>query len=67
MKSDRLIVLLAMLGAMSLAACAEDDGPAENFGERVDDAVSDARDRADDAADEIREAGEEIGDALRDN
>jgi len=67
MKSNRILTLLAILGALSIAACAEDDGPAENFGERVDDAVSDARDRAEEAADEIREAGDEIGDALRDN
>jgi hypothetical protein len=67
MKSNRILTLLTILGALLLGACAEDYGPAENFGERVDDAVSDARDRAEEAADEIREAGDEIGDALRDN
>lgn len=67
MKGKVIIVLLATLAGISLHACSANDGPAENFGERVDDAVSDARDRAEDAADEAREAADEIGDALRDN
>jgi vacuolar-type H+-ATPase subunit H len=48
-----------------LGGCADNDGPAENFGERVDDAMDEARDRLDDAADEAREAADEIGEALR--
>lgn len=67
MKPSGMMTLLTASAALALAACAEDDGPAENFGERVDDAVSDVRDRAEDAADEIREAGDEVSDALRDN
>jgi len=69
---------IAILACASLTACTDRDGPAENLGERIDDAVSDARDRLGDASeeardrfeevrDEAREAGEEIGDALRDN
>jgi hypothetical protein len=61
------MVLFATLAGVSLNACSDNDGPAENFGERVDDAVSDARDRAEDAVDEAREAADEIGDALRDD
>jgi len=57
---------LAVLAGLLLAACADNEGPAERFGERVDDAVEQARDRLDDAADEAREAADEIEDALRD-
>ena len=66
MKIRMTHALPLFIASLSLAACADNDGPAENFGERVDDAVDDARDRLDDAADEAREAAEEIGDALRD-
>ena len=59
--------LVAIVVAAGLAACTDDEGPAERFGERVDDAVSEARDRAEQTRDEIEEAADEIGDALRDN
>ena len=57
--------LPAVIACLALGACADNDGPAERFGERVDDAMEEARDRLDDAADEAREAAEEIGDALQ--
>ena len=57
--------MLSVLAALTLGGCADNDGPAENFGERVDDAMGEARDRLDDAADEAREAADEIGEALR--
>jgi hypothetical protein len=66
-KMTRVMALLPILAVLSISACADNDGPAENIGERIDDAVSDARQRADEAADEAREAADEIGDALRDN
>ena len=58
------MTLAALVALLALGACSDNDGPAENFGERVDDAVSDARDRLDDAEDEAREAADEIRDAL---
>ena len=66
MMSRMKLALFAGLAGLVVTACADNDGPAENLGERIDDAVEDARDRLDDAADEAREAAEEIGDALRD-
>ena len=59
------IPVLAIFAGLGLAGCADNDGPAENLGERLDDAVGEARDRAEDAADEVREAADEIGDALQ--
>lgn len=65
-RATRSIPLLAVVAALCVAGCKK-DGPAENFGERIDDAVSDARDRVEEAGDEVREAADEVGDALRDN
>lgn len=59
--------LVALIVGAGLAGCTDDEGPAERLGERVDDAVSDARDRAEETRDELEEAADEIGDALRDN
>lgn len=60
----RRFVVLACVGVLGLAAC-EEDGPAERAGERIDDAIDDARDRLDDAADELDDAADELRDALR--
>lgn len=60
-------IFAALLVFALLAGCTDRDGPAENFGERVDDAADEARDRIEDAADEIEEAADEVGGALRDN
>jgi hypothetical protein len=61
-----LAVLTSVFAFSILIACTDRDGPAENFGERVDDAVSDARDRAEDIGDELEEAADEIRDAAND-
>ena len=66
MRSGMLLTMLMALGLAGIAGC-EEQGPAEQAGERLDDAVSDARDRLEEAGDEIEEAAEEVGDALRDN
>ncbi len=50
-------MVLALFGLGALTACTDRDGPAENFGEEVDDAVDETGDR-------LEEAGDEIGDAL---
>ena len=63
-KTTMTMALTAVVGLI-LVAC-DNDGPAENLGERVDDAVSDTQDRLENAADEAREAADEIEDALRD-
>lgn len=55
--------MLALIFGVASAGC-DNDGPAENLGEQVDDAVSEVQDLAEDAADEVREAADEIGDAV---
>lgn len=48
-------VVIAMVFAMTLGLSACDDGKAENFGEKVDD-----------AADNVKDKAEEVGDAVKD-
>ena len=61
------VVLLAALCALGAVACTERDGPAENLGEQIDDAIDETRDRLEEAGDEVDEAADEIRDALEDN
>lgn len=67
MKTEILSLVLGFTIALTVTACADNDGPAENLGERIDEAAEDARDRFEDVADEAREAADEIRDELRDN
>jgi len=49
----RSIFIIAMLiGTLGLTAC-EQDGPMENAGEEIDEAVEDVEDSAEDAGDDI--------------
>jgi hypothetical protein len=66
LRIDRKLAF-ATLCLAGLAACTDRDGPAENLGERIDDAVSEGRERAEDVGDELEEAADEIRDALQDN
>jgi PBP1b-binding outer membrane lipoprotein LpoB len=63
----KILVARIVIVALFLVGCTEKQGPAERFGERVDDAVNDARDRLDAASDEAREAADDVRDALEDN
>lgn len=64
----KLIRALAFIGislaAMGMSGC-DEQGPAEQMGERLDDAMSEAQDRLEDARDEVQEAAEEVGEAFR--
>ncbi|MEQ8406835.1 MAG: hypothetical protein RKH07_00980 [Gammaproteobacteria bacterium] len=53
------------LTTFALVAC-EQDGPAERFGENVDEAASQARDAAGNAADNIEDAATDAGNAVED-
>lgn len=46
-----LWTVLALGSATGFVACEDDDGPAEEMGEAVDDAVEDAADEVEDATD----------------
>lgn len=47
--------LLVALSSFALAGCPE-DGPVEEFGEEVDQAVDDVKDSVEEAGDEIEDA-----------
>lgn len=54
----RMVVAVALLApALALAAC-DDDGPAEQAGEAIDDAAERAGDAVNDAADDVKRAGD---------
>ena len=60
------LLALALLTAfpLALAAC-DNDGPAEETGEAIDNATRDAADRVEDAAEAVREQAEEGREAVR--
>ena len=71
LKQHVLIATLASVLALGLTAC-EKKGPAEQFGEEVDEAVDTIRDgeestanKLDDAADEVRSAAEQAAEEVR--
>ncbi len=45
------VLFLSMFGMLSLSACESNDGPVEEFGEKVDEAAKDAKRGIEDAAD----------------
>lgn len=57
---------LLVLLSVGAAGCTDRKGPAERLGERVDDAVSDARDRIDAAADDLEDAAQDARQNLED-
>ncbi|GHB19282.1 hypothetical protein [Salinicola rhizosphaerae] len=63
MRSDLLkkLGIAMMLGMMAfgIAACDNDDGPAEKAGESVDNAVDDAGQAMEDAGDDIQDKAED--------
>lgn len=48
------IYILMMVSALGLAAC--DEGPAEDLGERLDDAATDIGNAVEDACEDVRNA-----------
>ncbi|MGD2117986.1 MAG: hypothetical protein PVG66_06490 [Chromatiales bacterium] len=66
----KIIVLRVFAAAallMPLVACDNmDDGPAENAGEKIDEAVEQTSDSVSDAVEETGEKIEEAGDAIED-
>lgn len=51
---------------MALAACSEEQGPAEGAGEQIDEAAEDLQEDAGDAAEETGDAVEETADSVED-
>jgi len=60
---NTLIALMMALG-LTLAGCAEDEGPAEKVGEQIDESVEQAGDQIEETTDEMGEQAEEAGDEI---
>ncbi|WP_251976931.1 hypothetical protein [Salinicola avicenniae] len=58
LKKMAMAMLLGLM-AFGVVACDNDDGPAEQAGESVDDAVDDAGDAMEDTGENIQEEAEE--------
>ncbi|MDO3383508.1 hypothetical protein [Gilvimarinus algae] len=59
-------IALVMMFALPLMACENNDGAAEEFGEKVDNAVDNTRDAMDDAADEVSDGVEDACEEVSD-
>ncbi|GJL81277.1 MAG: hypothetical protein DHS20C01_09110 [marine bacterium B5-7] len=54
---------LAALFALGLAAC-EQEGPAENAGEKIDEATENVKDAVEDAVNKVGDTVEDVGDKI---
>jgi len=57
----RMLLALSFSASVLFALPACEEGPAEDAGEQVDDAVDDAADAVDDAADDVADAVDDAG------
>ena len=60
-----LLPVTALILSLGLAAC-EQDGPAEDLGERIDNAAEDVQDAANDAGHAVEDAATDAGNAVED-
>lgn len=58
------LLLIMCVFSVPLAGCESNDGPAEEMGERIDDAAENAGDGLEDAADDMEEGIEETCEKL---
>lgn len=59
-----VLLLTVALTALPLVGCAEEQGPMEEMGEDLDEAVDDVQDAVEDAGDEIQDAADDVGDEI---
>lgn len=64
MKSRNILSALLIALGLTLAGCAEDQGPAEKAGENIDESMEQAGDKIEGAADEMGDTFEEAGDKM---
>lgn len=64
MKSGNILSALLIALGLTLAGCAEDQGPAEKAGENIDESMEQAGDKIEGATDEMGDAFEEAGDKM---
>ncbi|RRQ20849.1 hypothetical protein [Thiohalobacter thiocyanaticus] len=64
MKSRNILSALLIALGLTLAGCAEDQGPAEEAGENIDESMERAGDEIEGATDEMGDTLEEAGDNM---
>lgn len=67
-KLNRTLLILLAAGVLlfPLAACEREEGPMEEMGESLDNAVDDLKDNTDDLGDNLEDAADDLGDAVED-
>lgn len=63
---NALIALMMALG-LTLAGCSDNDGPAEEAGEQIDQTMEEAGDEIEEATDEMGGEMEEMGDSAEES
>lgn len=58
--------LLVALLALPLVGCAEEQGPMEKAGEKIDDAVDEVSEDVEDVGEEVGDAVDEVGEEAQD-
>lgn len=66
MKFKKLIVLMSVVFALLLIGC-EKNGPAENAGKKIDNAVENAGDKMGDAVEKTGDKIKDMGDSIKDS
>lgn len=64
MKSGNILSALLIALGLTLAGCAEDQGPAEKAGENIDESMEQAGDKIEGATDEMGDTFEGTGDKM---
>lgn len=57
------VILMMSLGAATLVGC-DNDGPMENAGEKVDEAVEDMKDTAEETKNDVKDAVDDAQDKM---
>lgn len=64
MKARNAVIALMMALGLTVAGCADEQGPAEEAGEQIDQTMEEAGDEIEKATDEVGGKTEEAGDSI---
>ncbi|MFP4638967.1 MAG: hypothetical protein ACLFMY_00850 [Guyparkeria sp.] len=64
MKARNALIALMMATGLTIAGCGEEEGPAEEAGEQIDETMEESGDAAEETTDEIGGEVEEGGDEV---
>ncbi|MFP4251164.1 MAG: hypothetical protein ACOCY2_00430 [Guyparkeria sp.] len=64
MKARNALIALMMATSLTIAGCGEDQGPAEEAGEEIDETMEETGDQVEEETDEMGGEAEEAGDEM---